>query len=92
MGVAKSTTKKFSLVDRDIGQARSIVVDNVKLRRRSRSLQANIDREARVMTDEAVQYVSVIGRTHDPHQHCRKLLLGVQAGMRACTSTAATTI
>lgn len=52
--------KILSLVDRTTGQARSIVVDDVKAATLIPILQANIDREARVMTDEAGQYQSVI--------------------------------
>jgi len=48
--------KVLSLVDRDSGQARSIVVDNLKVSTLLPILQANIDREARVLTDEATQY------------------------------------
>jgi hypothetical protein len=39
------------------GQARSMVVDNLKLKTMLPFLQANIDREARVMTDDAGQYL-----------------------------------
>lgn len=42
--------KILSLVDRTAGQARSIVVDDVKAATLIPILQANIDREARVMT------------------------------------------
>jgi transposase-like protein len=51
--------KILSLVDRTTGQARSIVVDDVKAATLIPILQANIEREARVMTDEAGQYQSV---------------------------------
>ena len=48
--------KILSLVDRSTGQARSIVVDDLKATTLLPILQANIAREARVMTDEAAQY------------------------------------
>ena len=51
--------KVLSLVDRESGKARSIVVDNVKLATLLPIMQANIDREARVMTDDAGQYQSL---------------------------------
>jgi transposase-like protein len=68
--IGRDTTKKISrgyshkykvmaLVDRETGQARSIVVDNVRLRTLLPIMQANIDREARVMTDDAGQYQSL---------------------------------
>jgi transposase-like protein len=48
--------KVFSLIDRNTGRARSIVVDNLKLKTLLPIIQANIDRQARVMTDDAKQY------------------------------------
>jgi transposase-like protein len=48
--------KILSLVDRTTGQARSVVVDDLKATTLLPILQANIAREARVMTDEAAQY------------------------------------
>lgn len=48
--------KVLSLVDRTTGQARSLVVDDLKASTLLPIMQANIDREARVMTDEAGQY------------------------------------
>ncbi len=48
--------KVLSLVDRDTKQARSMVVDNLKASTLLPILKANIDREARVLTDEAGQY------------------------------------
>lgn len=48
--------KILSLVDRTTGQARSIVVDDVKAATLVPILKANIAHEARVMTDEASQY------------------------------------
>lgn len=51
--------KVLSLVDRTTGQARSVVVDNLQAKTLLPLLQANIDREARIMTDEAGQYKNV---------------------------------
>lgn len=51
--------KVLSLVDRASGQARSIVVDDVKAKTLLPIMQANIAREARIMTDEAAQYKRV---------------------------------
>ncbi len=49
--------KVLSLVDRSTGKARSIVVDDLKLKTIMPLLQANIASDARVLTDEAGQYV-----------------------------------
>jgi transposase-like protein len=51
--------KVLSLVDRSTGQARSMVIDNLKASTILPILQANIDREARILTDEAGQYTVV---------------------------------
>lgn len=51
--------KVLSLVDRTTGQARSVVVDNLKTSTLFPILQANISREARILTDEAGQYKHV---------------------------------
>lgn len=48
--------KVLSLVDRTTGKSRSMVVDDIKMRTLMPILQANIDREARILTDEAGQY------------------------------------
>jgi len=48
--------KVLSLIDRTTGCARSMVVDNVDAKTLIPILQANIDLEARVMTDDAGQY------------------------------------
>lgn len=53
--------KVLSLVDRTTGQARSMVVDNLKATTLIPILKANIAREARVMTDEAVYYNNLDG-------------------------------
>ena len=51
--------KVLSLVDRSTGKARSVVVDDLKASTILPILQANIDREARILTDEAGQYTHV---------------------------------
>jgi transposase-like protein len=51
--------KVLSLVDRETGQARSMVVDDLKLSTILPILRANLSREARVMTDTAGQYDSM---------------------------------
>jgi transposase-like protein len=48
--------KVLSLVDRETGQARSMVVDNLKPGTLVPILKENIARESRIMTDEAGQY------------------------------------
>lgn len=56
--------KVLSLVDRNSGKARSMVIDDVKASTIMPILQANIAREARILTDEAGQYVQV-GKVFD---------------------------
>ena len=51
--------KVLSLIDRESGQVRSRVVDNVKLKTILPIMRANLSREARVMTDTAGQYDSM---------------------------------
>ena len=65
-------SKVLSLVDRTTGRARSIVVDDLKAKTILPILQANIDREARILTDEAGQYthVRVHFRAHGFVRHC----------------------
>ena len=48
--------KAFSIIDRKSGRARSMVVDNIKAKTLIPIMKNNIDREARIMTDEANQY------------------------------------
>ncbi|MGO9571547.1 MAG: IS1595 family transposase [Desulfomonilaceae bacterium] len=48
--------KILSLIDRESGRSRSMVVDAVDAKTIVPILQENIDREARVMTDDAGQY------------------------------------
>jgi transposase-like protein len=58
--------KVLTLVDRETGRARSMVVDNLHPTTIAPILQANIAREARLMTDEAKHYIPV-GRTFAEH-------------------------
>lgn len=51
--------KVLSLVDRDTGQKRSMIVDDLKTATLLPILKDNIAREARVMTDEAGQYTKL---------------------------------
>jgi transposase-like protein len=48
--------KVLSLIDRDSGSARSFVVDSVNAKAIVPILKENIDKEARVLTDDAGQY------------------------------------
>lgn len=48
--------KVLTLVDRTTGRAKSIVVDDLKIKTLLPILQANIAKEATVHTDEAMQY------------------------------------
>lgn len=48
--------KVLSLIDRETGQARSIVVEDLKSKTLIPILQENISLESRIMTDEAGQY------------------------------------
>lgn len=49
-------SKVFSLVDRTTGQARSIVVDDLKVSTLLPIMQANVSPDARVLSDEANHY------------------------------------
>ena len=51
--------KVLTMIDRSSGRARSMVVDSLKGKTLLPILQANIDCEARVLTDEAGQYAKV---------------------------------
>jgi len=63
--------KVLSLVDRDTGQKRSMVVDDLTAKTLVPILRENIAREARVMTDEAGQYgkLSATFAQHDYVSH-----------------------
>ena len=56
----------LSLIDRGTGRARSMVIDSLKAKDIVPILQANIDREAAIMTDEAGQY-SKLDRSFASH-------------------------
>lgn len=58
--------KVLSLVDRNRGQARSIVIDDMKASRMVPIVRANVAREARLMTDEFSTY-TVVGREFAQH-------------------------
>lgn len=51
--------KVLTLVDRDTGRSRSIVVDTLHLNEIAPILEANIAREARLLSDEAHRYTSI---------------------------------
>lgn len=51
--------KVFSLIDRESGRARSVVVDNLKVKTLLPIIKANVSSVARVMTDGAVYYRSL---------------------------------
>lgn len=59
--------KALSLVERETGKARSIVVKDLKTKTVAPIVRANIAREAKLMTDEARHYVKV-GREFADHQ------------------------
>ena len=65
--------KVLTLVDRDSGQARSMVVDRLDSATVAPILAANIAREARLMTDEA-QHYKPIGRAFAAHGIVRHTL------------------
>lgn len=58
--------KVLSLVDRNTGQCKSMVVDDVKASTLLPIIQANVAREAHVMTDEAGQYKK-LGKHFNAH-------------------------
>lgn len=62
--------KVLSLVDRSSGQAKSVVVDNLKAETLLPILQANISNEANIMTDEAGQY-KYLNQSFASHSYVR---------------------
>ncbi|WP_309605993.1 IS1595 family transposase [Phenylobacterium sp.] len=58
--------KVFTLVDRESGRARSMVVDNIRPATLAPIILENLAREARLMTDEAGHYLAV-GREFAQH-------------------------
>ena len=59
--------KVLSLVDRQTGRARSMVMDELTTKSVAPIVRANVAREARLMTDEAKHYIKV-GREYADHQ------------------------
>lgn len=59
--------KVLSLVDRNSGQARSFVVDDVKASTIAPIVLENLAREAKLMTDEAAYY-TIVGREFADHK------------------------
>jgi len=59
--------KVLTLVDRELGQARSIVVDDLKASTLAPIIRENLSREAKLMTDEA-SYYTLVGREFTDHQ------------------------
>lgn len=59
--------KVLTLVERNSGQARSVVVDNLKATTIGPIVSENLDKEARLMTDEA-SYYTKIGKDFVDHQ------------------------
>lgn len=51
--------KILSLVDRDRGKARSMVIDDLQAKTIVPILRDNIDRESQIMTDDAGQYINL---------------------------------
>lgn len=62
--------KVLSLVDRDTGKARSMVVDKLSTATVGPIVRTNVAREARLMTDEARHY-TIVGRVFADHQVVR---------------------
>lgn len=58
--------KVLSLVDRNTGRARSVVIDDLKVKTIAPIVQENVDYEARLMTDEAGYYTR-LGREFAEH-------------------------
>ena len=65
--------KVLSLVDRNSGQARSIVIDDMKASTMVPIVRANVAREARLMTDEYATY-KLVGREFAEHGIVRHML------------------
>jgi len=64
--------KVLSLVDRESGQARSFVVDDVKASTLAPIVLQNLSREAKLMTDESSCY-TVVGREFSSHDIVRHM-------------------
>jgi len=63
---ASHMNKVVSLIDRETGRARSMVVEDLKLPTITALVAENVAKEARLMTDEAYHYVPV-GRSFAAH-------------------------
>ena len=63
--------KVLSLIDRNSGRSKSVVVDNVSMKTLAPILQGNISRNAHTMTDEGVWYspLSLMFAKHDTVKH-----------------------
>ncbi len=59
--------KVLTLVDRESGQVRSTVVENLNARKLGAIMRKNISQEARLMTDEATHYIR-LGKEYADHQ------------------------
>ncbi len=66
--------KVLSLVDRNSGQARSIVIDDMKASTMVPIVRANVAREARLMTDEFSTYTMKGVYQHCGHNHLHRYL------------------
>lgn len=72
--------KVLALVDRNSGQARSVVIDNVNASTLMPIVVANVAREAKIMTDEhsGYRYVSSIFAAHSTTSHGRGEYVNLQ--------------
>jgi transposase-like protein len=62
--------KVLSLVDRETGRARSIVMDKLNTKTVGKMVRSNVAKEARLMTDEARHY-TLVGLEYADHQVVR---------------------
>ncbi|NKB29113.1 MAG: IS1595 family transposase [Rhodobacteraceae bacterium] len=60
--------KMMTLVDRNRGMAKSVVVDNLRVDTMAEVISENMSREARMITDEYRQYKLMAGRVASDHQ------------------------
>lgn len=69
----KQMMKVVTLVERETGRARSIVLDNYRVTDIQRILGENMHKEARLMTDESNMYVAMgeAFRTHETVNHSK---------------------
>ena len=83
--------KVLSLVERDTGQlARSMVVDDLKAATLVPILQANIDREATIYTDEASRYRQAVRASLRPMTSCATAPASTAAALSIRTRLRAT--